>query len=179
MQRSPRTGQAHGFRNRAVSAHNADEVHFRSGVGISVCGVCMPRMRNPVVRFDHAPRTEKAIFCDHCETCIYAQRQVVLFGTDLSCAFYHHHHRLPALTQSRTMRTFIPLLALPVSLAASIVGRAAISYNAQSGTKSSQIDAAPVGIRSVGFTWGLPLDGRVRTYERSTLASNSLRFPNT
>ncbi|KAG7529152.1 hypothetical protein FFLO_05793 [Filobasidium floriforme] len=44
------------------------------------------------------------------------------------------------------MRTFIPLLALPVTLAASIVGRAAISYDAQSGTKSSQIDAAPVGI---------------------------------
>jgi hypothetical protein len=74
------------------------------------------------------------------------------------------------------MRTFIPLLALLVTLAASIVGRAAISYDAQSGTKSSQIDAAPVGIRQVG-TMGLPLDDPVGTYERSTPASNSLRFP--
>jgi hypothetical protein len=105
-------------------------------------------MRNPVVRFDHAPRTEKAPFWDHCETCIYAQRQVVFFSERI-----FHSPSITiitvflALTQSRTMRTFIPLLALPVSLAASIVGRAAISYDAQSGTKSSQIDAAPVGIR--------------------------------
>jgi phosphate/sulfate permease len=104
-------------------------------------------MRSPVVRFDHAPRNEKATFCDHCETCIYAQRQVIFSERIFHSPSITIITVFLALTQSRTMRTFIPLLALPVSLAASIVGRAAISYDAQSGTKSSQIDAAPVGIR--------------------------------